>query len=65
MSLSFSLLPLHRVQLLLETDRMWMTNIVGLCLLALVASAEDVKLSTHATTLADKSTNLAFRFVYY
>ncbi|CAI5694016.1 serpin H1b [Oreochromis niloticus] len=39
---------------------MWMTNIVGLCLLALVASAEDVKLSTHATTLADKSANLAF-----
>ncbi|KAK5904464.1 hypothetical protein CesoFtcFv8_006024 [Champsocephalus esox] len=39
---------------------MWMTNVVALCLLALVASAEDKKLSSHATTLADKSANLAF-----
>lgn len=41
---------------------MWMTNIVGLCLLALVVSAEDKKLSSYATTLADNSANLAFRF---
>lgn len=51
------------LQLLLETDRMWMTNVVALCLLALVASAEEKKLSSHAATLADKSTNLAFRSV--
>lgn len=51
--------PFHR--LLSETDRMWMTNIVALCLLALAASAEDKKLSSHASTLADNSANLAFR----
>ncbi|KAM9732995.1 serpin H1b isoform 1-T2 [Menidia menidia] len=39
---------------------MWMTNIVALCLLAVMASAEDKKLSSHATTLADNSANLAF-----
>lgn len=52
-------MPFHR--LLSETDRMWMTNIVALCLLALAASAEDKKLSSHASTLADNSANLAFR----
>lgn len=52
-----------RLQLLLETDRMWVTNIVALCLLALVASAEEKKLSSHASTLADNSANLAFRSV--
>lgn len=60
--LSFLLCRL--LQLLSETDRMWMTNIVVLCLLGLVASAEDKKkLSSHATTLADNSANLAFRSV--
>ncbi|XP_070685059.1 serpin H1b [Pempheris klunzingeri] len=39
---------------------MWVTNVVALCLLAIVASAEDKKLSSHATTLADNSANLAF-----
>ncbi|KAM9358604.1 serpin H1b [Symphorus nematophorus] len=39
---------------------MWLTNVVALCLLTLVASAEDKKLSSHATTLADNSANLAF-----
>ncbi|KAF7219271.1 serpin H1b [Nothobranchius furzeri] len=39
---------------------MWMTNIVALCLLAIVASAEDKKLSSHAATLADTSADLAF-----
>ncbi|XP_074497578.1 serpin H1b [Sebastes fasciatus] len=39
---------------------MWMTNVVVLCLLALVVSAEEKKLSSHATTLADNSANLAF-----
>ncbi|KAM9801163.1 serpin H1b [Neosynchiropus ocellatus] len=39
---------------------MWLTNIVALLLLALGASAVDKKLSSHATTLADTSTNLAF-----
>ncbi|XP_061574876.1 serpin H1b [Cololabis saira] len=39
---------------------MWMTNLVALCLLALVVSAEDKKLSSHATTLAENSANLAF-----
>lgn len=42
---------------------MWMTNFVAICLLALVASAEDKKLSSHASTLADNSANLAFRSV--
>lgn len=38
-----------------------MTNVVVLCLLAVAASGEDKKkLSSHATTMADKSANLAF-----
>ncbi|XP_040042048.1 serpin H1b isoform X1 [Gasterosteus aculeatus] len=53
---NFSRLP----QLLLETDRMWMTNLVAFCLLAVVASAEEKKLSSYATALADHSANLAF-----
>lgn len=40
-----------------------MANIVVLSLLALLASAEDKKLSNHATTLADNSANLAFRYL--
>ena len=40
---------------------MWVTNVVVLCLLAVAASGEDKKkLSSHATTMADKSANLAF-----
>lgn len=39
---------------------MWVTNLVALCLLALAASGEDKKLSSHATKLADNSANLAF-----
>ncbi|XP_061734687.1 serpin H1b [Nerophis ophidion] len=40
---------------------MWLSNVVvALCLLALVACAEDKKLSSHASTLADTSANLAF-----
>ncbi|XP_037534028.1 serpin H1b [Nematolebias whitei] len=39
---------------------MWMTNIVALCLLAFTASAEEKKLSSHASTLAENSANLAF-----
>ncbi|XP_054649606.1 serpin H1b isoform X2 [Dunckerocampus dactyliophorus] len=40
---------------------MWLSNvIVAFCLLALPASAEDKKLSSHASTLADNSANLAF-----
>lgn len=59
---TFCFWPFHRLlQLLLETGRMWMTNFVALCLLVLMASAEDKKLSSHATTLADNSANLAFR----
>ncbi|KAM6945903.1 serpin H1b [Aplochiton taeniatus] len=38
---------------------MWVTNLVALCLLVLAASGEDKKLSSHATALADGSTNLA------
>lgn len=37
------------------------THVAALCLLALVASAEDRKLSSHAIALADNSANLAFR----
>lgn len=40
-----------------------MTNIVALCLLAFAASAEEKKLSSHASTLAENSANLAFRSV--
>ncbi|XP_034557568.1 serpin H1b [Notolabrus celidotus] len=39
---------------------MWMTHVVAFCLLVLVAFAEDKKLSSHATTLAGKSVDLAF-----
>uniref|UniRef100_A0A3Q3VZ27 Serpin H1 n=1 Tax=Mola mola TaxID=94237 RepID=A0A3Q3VZ27_MOLML len=39
---------------------MRMNSVVALCLLALVASAEDKKLSSHATMLADNIGNLAF-----
>ncbi|XP_019742949.1 serpin H1b [Hippocampus comes] len=39
---------------------MWVSNLVALCLLALAASAENKKLSSHASTLADNSANLAF-----
>lgn len=60
--MKFHLWCFNRILLLpVERDRMWMTNIVGLCLLALVVSAEDKKLSSYATTLADNSANLAFR----
>lgn len=64
-AMSFFCFFYRLLQLLLETDRMWMTNVVALCLLALVASAEDKKLSSHATALADNSANLAFRFEIY
>lgn len=37
---------------------MWMTSVV-LCLMALMTSAEDKKLSSHATTLAENTFNLA------
>uniref|UniRef100_A0A8D3BUW4 Serpin H1 n=1 Tax=Scophthalmus maximus TaxID=52904 RepID=A0A8D3BUW4_SCOMX len=48
------------LQLRRETDRMRATHVAALCLLALVASAEDRKLSSHAIALADNSANLAF-----
>lgn len=61
-TLKFYFRCFRRVPLLpVQRDRMWMTNIVGLCLLALAVSAEDKKLSSYATTLADNSANLAFR----
>ncbi|TNN73202.1 Serpin H1 [Liparis tanakae] len=43
---------------------MWMTHIVAFCLLALAASAEEKKLSSHAATLADSSATLAFRLYH-
>ncbi|XP_061638158.1 serpin H1b [Phyllopteryx taeniolatus] len=39
---------------------MWVSNLVALCLLAFTASAEDKKLSGHASTMADNSARLAF-----
>ncbi|CAL8344750.1 unnamed protein product [Arctogadus glacialis] len=39
---------------------MWMTSVLALCLLAPLASADDRKLSSHATLLADNSADLAF-----
>ncbi|MBN3300136.1 serpin H1b isoform X2 [Amia ocellicauda] len=39
---------------------MWVTKLIVLSLLGMVATAEDKKLSSHATTLADNSANLAF-----
>ncbi|KAL0973347.1 hypothetical protein UPYG_G00202280 [Umbra pygmaea] len=39
---------------------MWMTNVVALCLLAVAASGDDKQLSSHASTMADQSANLAF-----
>lgn len=41
---------------------MRMISIVTVCLLALGAFAQDKKLSSYATTLADNSANLAFRY---
>lgn len=38
---------------------MWVTDLAVLCLLALAASGEDKKLSSHATALAESSTSLA------
>ncbi|KPP68179.1 serpin H1 precursor-like [Scleropages formosus] len=46
--------------LLTLTKTMWVTNFVALCLLATSASGEEKKLSSHASTLADNSANLAF-----
>ncbi|XP_077579208.1 serpin H1b [Stigmatopora nigra] len=39
---------------------MWLRILVALCMLALATSAEEKKLSSHASTLADNSMNLAF-----
>jgi len=44
--------------LLDKANRMWMISVV-LCLMALTTSAEDKKLSSHATTLAENTFNLA------
>ncbi|XP_062408680.1 serpin H1b [Sardina pilchardus] len=43
---------------------MWLTNAVAFLLLTLAASAEEPKLSSHATTLADNSANLAFNLYH-
>lgn len=43
---------------------MWLTNAVAFLLVALAASAEEPKLSSHATTLADNSANLAFNLYH-
>lgn len=43
---------------------MWLTNAVAFILVALATSAEEPKLSSHATTLADNSANLAFNLYH-
>ncbi|KAL2096446.1 hypothetical protein ACEWY4_008594 [Coilia grayii] len=43
---------------------MWLTNAVALLLLGLSVSGEDAKLSSHATTMADNSANLAFNLYH-
>ncbi|XP_053363919.1 serpin H1b [Clarias gariepinus] len=43
---------------------MWVTNLVTLCLLAVASSAEEKKLSSHATSLADTSSHLAFNLYH-
>ncbi|KAL6471470.1 hypothetical protein MHYP_G00201200 [Metynnis hypsauchen] len=57
---SIPLLPKHKA-------RMWVTSLVALCLLAVASCAEvkeAKKLSSHATSLADTSTNLAFNLYH-
>ncbi|XP_030632987.1 serpin H1b [Chanos chanos] len=39
---------------------MWAAKLAALCLLAVAVSGEEKKMSSHATSMADKSTNLAF-----
>lgn len=39
---------------------MWVSNLMALCLVAVAVSGEDKKLSSHATSMADTSANLAF-----
>ena len=53
---------LRLLRLLLLTGKRKMISIVVISLLALLASADNKKLSNHATTLADNSANLAFRY---
>lgn len=43
---------------------MWVTNLVALSLLAVAFCAEEKKLSTHATSLADTSADLAFNLYH-
>ncbi|KAF4104233.1 serpin H1b isoform X2 [Onychostoma macrolepis] len=43
---------------------MLVSNLIALCLLAVAVSSEDKKLSPHATSMADTSTNLAFNLYH-
>nr|AAB06193.1 47 kDa heat shock protein [Danio rerio] len=43
---------------------MWVSSLIALCLLAVAVSGEDKKLSTHATSMADTSANLAFNLYH-
>ncbi|XP_062872644.1 serpin H1b [Trichomycterus rosablanca] len=43
---------------------MWVTNLIALCLLAVASCAEEKKLSSHATSLADTSADLAFNLYH-
>ncbi|XP_047676935.1 serpin H1b isoform X1 [Tachysurus fulvidraco] len=47
-----------------DKARMWVTNVVALCLMAVVSSAEEKKLSSHAISLADTSSHLAFNLYH-
>ncbi|XP_051521506.1 serpin H1-like isoform X2 [Myxocyprinus asiaticus] len=43
---------------------MWVSKLIALCLLAVAVSGEDNKLSSHATSMADTSVNLAFNLYH-
>lgn len=43
---------------------MWVSSLIALCLVAVAVSAEDKKLSSHATSVADSSANLAFNLYH-
>ncbi|XP_051963694.1 serpin H1b [Xyrauchen texanus] len=43
---------------------MWVSKLIALCLLAVAVSGKDNKLSSHATSMADTSMNLAFNLYH-
>lgn len=60
-----SLFSSFRLPLLPEhIASMWVSSLIALCLVAIAVSGEDKKLSSHATSVADSSANLAFNLYH-